>query len=144
LIHVFVRAAAFGATLLASQPASAAECAVYAQGVNFGTFDPLTLLPLDGVGNIRVSCATPVGFSVSLSSGSGTIEARKLTSGSAELYYNLFTSPALAVVWGDGISGESVSASGQLVDLPIYGRVPAPRNAPAGSYIDTVTVTISY
>lgn len=112
--------------------------------VGFGAYDPLASRPLDGVGKVQVNCDAAVGFSVSLGAGGGTFEARTLSAGSAELGYNLYTDAARATVWGDGISGDSVSSSGTLVDLPIYGRIPALQNIPAGSYADTITVTVSY
>jgi spore coat protein U-like protein len=63
------------------------------------------------------------------------------------LDYNLYTDPNRMVVWGDGISGVTVSGSGtgSTVDHPVYGRIPGGQTgAYIGSYSDTITVTLSF
>lgn len=135
---------AIAGLFLTATPATAATCSVTPQGVSFGSYDPLNASALDGVGNINVSCDVAVGFTVSLSAGSGTFPERKMPSGTSALAYNLYTDASRAVVWGDGISASNVSASGTNVDLPVYGRIGAKQNVPADTYTDTVTVTISY
>jgi len=51
------------------------------------------------------------------------------------------------VVWGDKSNGTSnFSALLNLlpVTLPVYGRIPARQNANAGSYSDTIVVTLLF
>lgn len=67
-----------------------------------------------------------------------------MSSGAAQLGYNLYTSFSRSVVWADGIVGSSVSSSGTNVDLTIYGRIAAGQNVPAGAYVDAITVSITY
>ena len=126
-----------------ASPASAATCEVNPQGVTFGTYDPLAILPHDGVGNINVRCDLLTGFTIELSSGNGTVENRRMHAGASQLRYNLFKGPARLAVWGDGGSG-GVSAIGTNVNLPVYGRIPARQNVEARVYIDSITVTIIY
>jgi len=130
-------------SLAAASPAFAA-CSVAPQGVSFGSYDSLASTPLDGTGNINVACDTSTAFTVSLGPGAGTIGSRRMSSGASELLYNLYTGASRLVVWGDGFSGSTVSATGTTVDLPVHGRIPARQNVPAASYADSVTVTVSF
>jgi spore coat protein U-like protein len=133
-------AAAFG--IIGS--ASAATCHVTPQAVSFGAVDPIGGAAVDGVGSVNVTCDAPVDFAVGLSTGTGTFNDRRMSSGAAQLRYNIYTNPSRSVIWADGITGSSVSGSGADVDLTMYGKIAAGQNAPAGSYVDSVAVTISY
>lgn len=124
--------------------AAAATCHVTPQSVSFGNYDPIGGPSVDGIGSVNVACDAPVDFAVALTAGSGTFTDRRMSSGAAQLGYNLYTDASRSVVWADGIVGSSVSSSGTNVDLTIYGRIGAGQNVPAGSYIDAVTVTITY
>ena len=130
-------------SLAAASPAFAA-CTVAPQGVSFGGYDSLASTPLDGTGTINVACDTSTAFTVALGSGAGSIGSRHMTSGASEFLYNLYTGASRLVVWGDGFSGSTVSATGTNVDLPVHGRIPARQNVPAASYADSVTVTVSF
>jgi spore coat protein U-like protein len=130
--------------LVPAAPAGAASCNVSPQGVIFGSYDWLSPVPLDAVGNIRVVCDTSVSFSVALGAGNGSAAGRRLTSGSEHLDYELYTNASRTSVWGDGITGSDVSVTGESVDLPVYGRIPPRQNVPANTYFDTIMVTISY
>jgi len=129
----------------AATPAHAASCNVTAQSVNFGAYDPFATADLDGVGNIGIACDAEVTVTIALSTGSGTYAARTLTDGSEQLVYNLFTSAQRMVVWGDGSGGsDTVSATVQNADIPVYGTVQARQNVPAGTYTGTIVVTVTY
>lgn len=136
---------AAGCLALALPAAAGALCTVSPQTVSFGTYDPLGVSALDGVGNINVTCDVVTAMTVSLSSGGGTFVDRQMTGGAAQLVYNLYTDSSRVVVWGDGIGGGStVSANSSNVDLAVYGRIPAGQNVPANIYTDTITVTVTY
>ena len=127
-----------------ASPASAAICDVNPQGVSFGNYDPLSATALDGVGNINVTCNEVVPFSVSFDQGQGSYAERRLIAGADWLGYNLYINASRAVVWGDGVTGSTVDATGNNVDLPVYGRIPAQQNIPAGVYLGSITVTVTY
>lgn len=129
---------------VSASPASAVTCGVSSAGVAFGSYDTLISTPLDGVGTIAVNCDASTTFTVALSAGSGTFAQRQMTAGATQLGYNLYTDATRTIVWGDGISGSTVSASGTSVDLSIYGRVPAGQNVAAGVYSDSIVITVSY
>jgi spore coat protein U-like protein len=68
-----------------------------------------------------------------------------MSTGSDQLNYNLFVDASRVVVWGDGSGGSStVALTAAAADIPVYGRVPGGQNVPAGSYIDTIVVTVTY
>lgn len=129
-------------TVVAAAPASAATCNVSPVSVLFGAYDALNPSSLDGVGSVAVNCDSEVAYTISLSAGSGTFDERKMNSGGGQLTYNLYTDSSRTQVWGDGASG--ISASGTDLNHPVYGRIPARQNVPAGAYADTVMVTVTY
>jgi spore coat protein U-like protein len=71
------------------------------------------------------------------------------------LGYNVYTDPARTRVWATG-SGGTVVASGSMTVGPgvgnrtrtathtVYGRMPALQDAPPGTYLDTLLLTLSY
>ncbi len=124
--------------------AQAAVCSVQSAGVAFGAYDTLDPSPLDGIGSVHVDCDSDTSLTVDLGSGTGSFDQRRMSGGAASLDYNLYTEGTRSIVWGDGINGSDVSASGSSIDLPIYGRIPARQNVPVGTYSDTVIITVSY
>ncbi len=128
-----------------SAPSLLADCTVSASGVVFGSYDVFNPGALDGAGNINVSCDPVTGFTVKLSSGGGSYAQREMTGTSGVLDYNLYTNASRSIVWGDGTGGTSVGGgTGDNVNLPVYGRIPAGQNLPAGSYGDTIVVTVEF
>lgn len=130
---------------MSASPAHAAICSASPQSVAFGSYDSLSSSPLDGVGTISINCDSVAGFTISLSAGAGTYSARKMSSGVDELTYNLYTDASRVFVWGDGSGSTStVSATAASGNYAVYGRIPARQNLPAGSFSDTITVTVTY
>ncbi len=139
---------------LAAGPADAA-CNVSATGVNFGNYDVFATAPLDSTGTVTVTCddvppASPV---VAIGPGAaGTFLPRRMRHASLPemLNYNVFTSPSMSAVWGDGTGGTATVAAGRVPrnrpprPLTIYGRIPAGQNVSAGTYSDTLVVTITW
>ena len=70
------------------------------------------------------------------------------------LQYNLYTTAALATVFGDGSAGTNTVAgtgngvaAANAVTVPVYGSLPdsaANQTALAGAYTDTIAVTVTY
>jgi spore coat protein U-like protein len=134
-----------GACLLGAASATAANCTVNAQGVVFGTYDVLLSSSLDGAGTITVSCDAFASYSLALSPGQGTMTARQLQSGSGVLAYNLYADSLRSVIWGDGTGGTGlVNGGGTGGSYTIYGRIPARQNVAAGTYSDSITVTLMF
>lgn len=120
-------------------------CSVNASTVAFGNYDVFAATPTDSTGNISVTCDTSTSYSIALSAGSGTISARALTGTSSTLYYNLYTDPARTLVWGDGTAGSTtVSNTAVSGSHTVYGRIPAGQNVTAGTYSDTLVITVTF
>jgi spore coat protein U-like protein len=126
--------------------AASGACSVSPSGVHFGVYAPTDATALDGAGNISVTCTTLTSFTVSLSTGTGNYGQRRMTSGPGILNYNLYVDPVRLLVWGDGTAGSLTVPSIFVLgaNLSIYGRVPAGQNPRAGTYIDTIVVTVTY
>ncbi len=139
----FGRCVAAGTLLSIAAPA-AADCTASTQAVSFGAYDTLSNAALDGVGNVHVNCAAALPFTVKLGPGNGMIDARHMLNGTEQLGYNLYTDATRLFVWGDGLTGSSVTSTGTSVDLPVYGRIPALQNVRVGTYIDTLVVTVTF
>lgn len=131
----------------------AANCLVSADDINFGNYDGTAALAANGAVRVRCSSGTP--FTIALSAGGGSFAQRLLSDGSGHsLQYNLFSVANLGTIWGDG-SNSTVTASdvgagmsaAKEISKTVYGQLvnsAANQDAPAGSYSDTITVTVTY
>jgi spore coat protein U-like protein len=121
--------------------------------LSFGTVNPLA--NNDAQGNIQWVCTNGFNTAIKLGAGStagGTISNRLMSDGgTGKLAYQLYTDSARTTVFGDGTAGSStvaVSGAGYAspANVTVYGRVlgSAAGAATAGSYTDTVLVTITF
>jgi spore coat protein U-like protein len=127
--------------------ANAAGCSVSTTGLSFGNYDVFSTLNDDITATINVNCPSGTGYSIWLSSGSGTFASRTLLNGASVLAYNLYVDPTHLTIWGDGTSGTGAASgtgTGANVGTPVYGRIPAGQNASVGSYADLITVTVTF
>jgi spore coat protein U-like protein len=144
-VSVLRRCVLSGLLVVATSVAGAAQCSLTAVGVAFGSYDVFSTQDTDVAGTITVSCQSASTYSISLSPGSGSLLARRLTNGSNLLAYNLFTDPQRLTIWGDGSQGTvTVNGSGTGASYTVYGRIPAAQNVYVGSYSDTIVVTVTY
>lgn len=143
------RMAVFLAGLFVFLPVRA-DCQFSSLGdVNFGTYDVFATQPnTSGVGSLIIKCTggkqSPA---VMLSAGqSQNYVTRTLRSGANALNYNLYTSAARNLVWGDGTgaSGVMVADKNHTVVLNIYGSIPAGQDPAVGLYTDNIIVTIDF
>lgn len=134
-----------GACLALPVPAFAVTCTVTVVSVAFADYDVFATSATDTTGTVNVNCGSSTTYAIALSAGFGTFASRVMTGGSNQLDYNLFTDSQRLTVWGDGTSGSAtVSATAAGGTYTVYGRIPARQNVPAGSYSDTITVTVTY
>lgn len=127
------------------------NCTVSTSDVAFGNVNTLSGSNVDTIGAISVTCTNGLGWSAAAGVGSGsgaTFASRRMSSGANLLTYNLFTDAARSSVWGDGTGSTADidgTGTGVVQNIAIYGRVGSGQtSAPAGSYADTVAVTVSY
>jgi spore coat protein U-like protein len=132
----------------------AANCTIGATNLAFGTYDASAART--GSSTLSVNCTQGAPYSLALSAGTtagATHAQRLLANGTNTLQYNLYTTAALGSIWGDGTNGVLVNgvgagmSSGAAVAHTVFGQVPnstVNQDAPAGSYTDSITVTITY
>jgi spore coat protein U-like protein len=131
--------------------AHAGGCTVTASGVAFGQYSVFSGGPTSTTGTLSYTCTLPVEPPViKLSQGhSLSFTPRALSATSGTLSYNLYLNASCTTIWGDGTSGTSAysapaPANGQLYSVTIYGLIPARQNVRAGTYVDSVVVTIEF
>lgn len=123
---------------------------VTATALGFGDYDPLSGTDKDSTSTIDVTCTNGTPFIVKLNGGTnGTITQRKLKedAGSDELNYNLYTDASRSTLWGDGSTGQTLNdtGTGSAVQETVYGRISGGQTSKtAGSYSDTINVTVDY
>ena len=145
---------AFADTVSSSLGVSAkvtANCTVSTTALDFGSVNTLSASAVDGTGGVTVTCTNGSPWAASADAGTGsgaTLATRRLTSGGNALNYSLYTNAARTSVWGDGTGSTATVAntgSGAAQSFTVYGRIPGGQaSAPAGTYGDTVSVTITY
>jgi len=159
----FLAVLLFAALLMGGRAAEAAcvgcTCTVSAVTLDFGIYVPNAVSPTDSTGKVSVRCSllgtgllpALVSYDVGLSAGSwGAVSERKMRSSNHRLSYNLYADAARSRIWGDTGSSDQVTVSygtalfGTWVDTPVYARLFARQNVKAGSYTDTIVVTVSY
>ncbi|MBN1335190.1 MAG: spore coat protein U domain-containing protein [Deltaproteobacteria bacterium] len=133
--------------------ALALSCMVsVATPVSFGTYEVTSPTDLDTAGEILIHCkgvAEADTITVDLSTGSsGTYTPRELAGGGDVLEYNLYLDSMYTIVWGDGSGvtecyGPAKPEDGDTT-LYVFGRVPAGQAVAAGSYDDTIVVTVNF
>jgi spore coat protein U-like protein len=154
-------AVSLGAAIL---DAAAVTCSISSPGLAFGTYDVFASGATNGNGTLNITCSLDpadqgaqklVPYVVSLSTGSsGSFLQRTMKSGSNALGYNIYTSNAYSVVWGDG-TGSTATQQGSHVlngghptltsSFTGYGRIPALQDvAVASDYRDNVTATVTW
>ena len=142
---------------IAATPESAlamVRCSIESStGISFGGYRTDATAPLDSVGSVSFRCdgvmaGDMVSIRFSKGRGPGSFSARQMRSGSDRLEYNLYLDAARTVVWGDGTDGtatyNATPVDGQVISIPVYGRIPPQQNVAAGTYSATVTVQMLF
>lgn len=126
--------------------------------IAFGVYDPADVnfsTALDGTGSISVRCVRGVTANVALDqglyAGAGSTcvaPVRRMSDGGTErLGYGIYSDAARTTAWGCDAANDQTftsTASNASHVLTTYGRVPAGQDVAAGSYSDTVTVTVTF
>lgn len=123
-------------------------CGVWqTSSLNFGAYDPLSAVPDDAVGSASVWCTSSpsqLEFAMDSLQSDGT---RRIYSGANYLTYNIYSDVARTLVIGSGSNGTQTykrSNPGQISTTYFYGRIPAGQDVPAGTYTDTVVITVNF
>lgn len=124
------------------------DCTLSAGSLNFGSVSSLSS-SVAATTTITLQCVNGDAYTVGLNAGSGsgaTIANRLMTSGSHTVAYSLYQNSADTTVWGNTIGTNTVAGTGTggTQTLTVYGLVPAQTVPAAGTYTDTVVVTVTY
>lgn len=137
--------------LFAPQTLAAPSCAFSSTApVAFGSYDVFaTAANSNGVGRVSIQCqgGGPSSFVVRLSTGQSlSYVSRVMKSGTDVLNYNLYTTNARTVIWGDGTGGSSTQTVGRNTTktLCIFGSIPAGQDVAVGVYVDSVTASVTF
>lgn len=132
-----------------------ASCTVDDATLDFGTITNLANATTAQTG-ITITCTKGSGWSLALDDGSNT--NRQMSNGTDLLNYELYTDSGTANVWATTCTSTPANpaptstecaygvGTGSAVTnaTTVYGEVPASQNVSAGSYTDTVTMTLTY
>lgn len=125
---------------------------VAATDVDFLSRARASATDVDAQGALVVNCSTGTPYTIGLSAGANatsptaSADNRRMISGTGEYVpYGLYRNAGRTLFWGDVIGTNTLAGTGNANNqsIPVYGRVPS-TNAPAGTYVDTVTATITY
>jgi spore coat protein U domain-containing protein, fimbrial subunit CupE1/2/3/6 len=124
----------------------AAKCTVSTSDIAFGSYDPTAGVDLDAQGSLTVTCTKGTSFTVGLDNGTSAISGTRQMSGAGDvLGYELYSDSTRTTVWTNAAMPASQDAAGKAGNLLyVYARIPAGQYPTAGSYSDTVTVTVNY
>lgn len=125
---------------------NACEISAAPTTLDFGTHGVLST-DVDNTSTIGVTCTTDAPYDIGLDGGaSGDTSARTMTDGTNFVEYQLYQETGRTTVWGDTIATDTLADTGTGTEqqISVYGRVPVQATPPAGTYDDTVTVTVTY
>jgi spore coat protein U-like protein len=121
--------------------------------IDFGTMSNLTsqisVISAVGSGSIIATCTPGTAITIALNTGThNTGNQRYLsnTGGTVKLAYELYSNPGYSTIWGSGAQAVSVASFPSTTQTyTIYARLFASgTQPPAGTYTDTITVTLTY
>ena len=117
--------------------------------LDFGTAGILSA-NIDATTTISVTCTASTTYNIGLNAGTGTgatVATRKMTSSGNTVNYTLYSDSARTTVWGNTIGTDTPTTTpgtGSAQSYTVYGRVPSQVSPAAGTYTDTITVTVTY
>lgn len=103
----------------------------------------------DQVSSIGLTCTGRTAWQLGLDDGQnadGDVRRMRLGASGSYVSYELYRDVARTQRWGNTLNSDTVTGTGTgaLQTETVYGRVPAQPAVPAGSYSDTITVTLTY
>ncbi|MBO9559516.1 MAG: spore coat U domain-containing protein [Caulobacter sp.] len=119
-------------------------CTVVANDIDFGVYNSSTASRSSNT--MSVTCTPGTSFQIQVGSGGSGNRGDRYMSGPGTLRYGLFkdggyTQPTETS--GNDFTGTS-DPQGTPVTFQLYGQILASQTVPAGNYLDTVTVTVTY
>lgn len=133
--------------------------AATATDVDFGSVLSTSATQVDAQGSITAQCTALTPYTIALSAGANAATANDVTTRRMRnidtavttnnfVGYQLYSNATRTQVWGNTTGTNTVAGVGNGLNqpYPVYGRVanPSVNNAATGSYLDTITATITY
>jgi spore coat protein U-like protein len=115
----------------------------------FGAYDPASAnaaggADKTGTASIQVTCTTGAAATLALDNGQNFGSTRQMSDGATHnLQYSIFQDSSHTTAWS-ATSTEDYTGTGTQSTLTAYGLIAKGQNVPAGSYSDTVAVTVSF
>jgi spore coat protein U-like protein len=126
------------------------NCTIGTVDITFPDYDPLTGAAVDtAAGAVTITCTQNATTTIGLNFGSNTPSGPATMSDGAShsLQYALYKDAPGGALWGNnglGLFTPAAAPSKAPRTFPIYGRIDANQEAPAGTYTDTVTATVNF
>ena len=122
-------------------------CEVSATDLDFGTAGLLNA-NVDSTGTLTVRCTNGTPYQVALSgglAGATSPDQRRMFNGTNSVRYGIYRNSARTLGWGDQPTNTvSGTGTGNTQSYTTYGRVFPQTTPPAGTYTDTIIVTVTY
>lgn len=122
-------------------------CSIAGTTIDFGTYTGGQQAALDAQGAVTYSSCAAGTLTIALDGGSaGNVAARTMGNGNGgNINYQLYRNSARSQIWGSAGDAQQIvlleSGSGSV---PVYGRIAAGQTVAAGTYTDTVNVTMTF
>jgi spore coat protein U-like protein len=129
------------------------SCTVNALPLSFGNITPGTA-DVNAESSVTVTCTNGTPYNVGLDVGKGvgaTVGQRYLTGPTAggtapTMAYTIYKDTGRTQIWGNTVNTDTVAktGTGSADVLTTYGKIAKSQFVAAGSYTDTIGVTVSY
>ena len=123
-------------------------CIIATTNLAFGSYPAVAAGPaVLATSTIQVTCELADTYTIGLDDGVNRAGSQRRMARTAApfqyLNYNVFRDAARTLPWGDN-GGTRVNAvgTGAAQSYTVFGQLPGAQVVPAGSYVDTVTVTV--
>ncbi len=146
--HTLILRALLVVALATAGEARAANCKISgATAIAFTAYDVFAPTGQQLRGTISYDCAPPASPRLTISAGaSGNASSRFMAQqpGASHLLYNVYTDAGCTSVFSDQLAQAvpGIGLHNQTMDF--YTCVPPLQDVPAGSYADTLTVTVNF
>jgi spore coat protein U-like protein len=131
------------------QAQDTATCNLSATAMNFGTLAGLTTAQATS-NQIGITCTIGAAYTISLDNGinggTGPSNRYMVSATNQKLSYGIFKDAAHVQAWGSttGSNTQAGTGNGTTQNITAYALLPAQGNPMAGTYSDTVVVTVNY
>jgi spore coat protein U-like protein len=132
------------------------SCTITAGAMTFVSYNPTAAADNDANATITSTCTAGGAAVITMGEGgrarsgsSDAIPLRAMYNGSEGtpeyLLYHVYSDSAGGTVWGNtSDTGKSITADGTAQAFTAFGRIPKNQTVSAGSFSDSVTVTLTY